>query len=103
MIRRRMTAAVVMMFWPGCLWLTGGTFGCRADDTTEERMRVFDHVTETMVRHGVAGQATVHFGGKPSVGMTQDFYFNTDGDLTLSVQFNSATGRGSDSADGGTP
>lgn len=99
MIRRRMGIVVPLLFSPGCLWLTGGTFGCKADSTVDERMRVFDHVAETMVRHGVAGQATMHWGGKPSVGMTQDFYLNTDGDLTVSLQFNSATGRGTATPD----
>ena len=71
----------------GCL------VGCQGEMTNEEKVQLIDQVAGIAVEHGVAGQATIEFNGRPGVGMAQDFYLQTDSAVKVSLQFNSATGR----------
>lgn len=76
------------------LLLAGGCLsGCKAEDSTKQRIEAFKQINAELAKSGVAGVATFHWGGTPSVGAKQDFYFATDGDLTVTVQYNAASGR----------
>lgn len=93
MIRRRMGFGAALLFSPGCLWLTGGLFGCRSDAPTEERMQVIRQLADIAKEHGLTGYVDVDVDGSPSVGMTQDFYLDTGVRARARLQFNSAGGK----------
>lgn len=76
------------------LLLAGGCLtGCKAEDSTQQRIEAFRQINAELAKSGVAGVATFHWGGTPSLGAKQDFYFATDSDLTVTVQYNAASGR----------
>lgn len=66
--------------------------GCQ-NATMQERIEAFRQINAELARSGVAGVATFHWGGAPGVGMRQGFYFDTEADLTITVQYNAAVSK----------
>lgn len=68
-------------------------FGLGCSDSAEKNVRYWEMGIEAAERHNLAYTATLHVGGRPSVGSSVDFYANTDVTGTVTVQGNAAGAR----------
>ena len=81
-------SAAALLVLNGCL---GGCSKAGPSNWPETRQQIRD-IAEIASATGCSGYASVRFGGRPSIGMANDFYLGSDVEASAFLQFNAKGG-----------